>query len=392
MAADKAEMESIVAKTSNIDLDADKSALNCQTLEKECRCDCCGLTVDSEIRQKFTKPSSLKEDELTLPNIFFRGIKIPHDDPEAARSVQDLVRKCKDGDGGDDCFTVVTKVKGEELGVDVHVKKVDKLLEEKSGILNPIQKAKIVLKELLTKHGPKECFHTDKVVLEAEVQYRRNKKEPEDFMPGDAYGLYTANSFFDIDCILKSTYLTDGQDMLVQDHYNEHPDIPLHVEVASASCCTDLLPYLAYGLELRTVAKKATLAHFSIYAKNETERLRLMQLSSRQGAEDYQRFVFKYKLTVCDILRSFPSCRPPLSVVLSYLSVAKPRYFSAASVPKAVRPEDLEKGDLPSGDEELKKFNIAFSVANDFINNFGRMSPSLLGHFSGKFFKVIVVY
>lgn len=148
-----------------------------------------------------------------------------------------------------------------------------------------------------------------------------------------------------------------------------------------------LLPHLFYGVDLRTIAKKAFLAHLAQFTtSDEVQHRRLLELSSRQGAADYQALVFAHRLTLMDILRTFTACRPPLSLLLYYLMSAKPRYFSAASLPKLLvsgDPKDKEK-------ENLAQFKILLSVTTDYTHSFGRSSSAqVLGLFSGKFFQVI---
>lgn len=51
-------------------------------------------------------------------------------------------------------------------------------------------------------------------------------------------------------------------------------------------------------------------------AGDSAERRRLQELSSAQGAADYSRFVRGARAGLLDLLRAFPSCRPPLGLLL----------------------------------------------------------------------------
>lgn len=144
----------------------------------------------------------------------------------------------------------------------------------------------------------------------------------------------------------------------------------------------ELLPYLVFGIDLRTIPKKVALCHFAMFTSDIQQKRRLLELSSRQGNLEYQNVILAHKVTVCDILRLFDTCRPPINVFLHYLTVARPRYFSAASVPKEIFHEHI------SENQKTHSFKIVFSVSNNFSHSFMRTSEQLLGLFSGKFFQV----
>ncbi|XP_074212203.1 methionine synthase reductase isoform X4 [Camelus bactrianus] len=61
------------------------------------------------------------------------------------------------------------------------------------------------------------------------------------------------------------------------------------------------------------------------------ERRRLQELCSRQGAPDYNRLVRDARACVLGLLRAFPSCRPPLGLLLEHLPKLQPRPYSCAS-------------------------------------------------------------
>ncbi|KAF0717190.1 hypothetical protein AaE_010911, partial [Aphanomyces astaci] len=52
-------------------------------------------------------------------------------------------------------------------------------------------------------------------------------------------------------------------------------------------------------------------------------------------------FVESQRLSVVDILRLFPTCRPPLASVLSLLPTLSPRYYSLASSPLSSQPHKV---------------------------------------------------
>ncbi|MBV95912.1 Methionine synthase reductase, partial [Eschrichtius robustus] len=61
------------------------------------------------------------------------------------------------------------------------------------------------------------------------------------------------------------------------------------------------------------------------------EKRRLQELCSRQGAADYNRFVRDSRACLLDLLLAFPSCQPPLGLLLEHLPKLQPRPYSCAS-------------------------------------------------------------
>ena len=65
------------------------------------------------------------------------------------------------------------------------------------------------------------------------------------------------------------------------------------------------------------------------------ERRRLQELCSRQGAADYTRFVRDAGACLSDLLRAFPSCQPPLGLLLGEWPPSQPPSPGSPSVLRA---------------------------------------------------------
>lgn len=61
---------------------------------------------------------------------------------------------------------------------------------------------------------------------------------------------------------------------------------------------------------------KALFRVFVEYTTDQSEKRRLQELCSKQGAADYTQFVRQPSLSVMDILSAFPSCSPPVERLL----------------------------------------------------------------------------
>ncbi|EQC35070.1 hypothetical protein SDRG_07307 [Saprolegnia diclina VS20] len=88
-------------------------------------------------------------------------------------------------------------------------------------------------------------------------------------------------------------------------------------------------------LDLAALPKKATLRTLAPHCADAKERTRLLWLSSKDGAQDFKTFIDAQYLSVLEVLALFPSCHPPLPVLLSVLPRLSPRYYSIASSPLA---------------------------------------------------------
>jgi methionine synthase reductase len=82
------------------------------------------------------------------------------------------------------------------------------------------------------------------------------------------------------------------------------------------------------------------------YTADDSEKQKLLQLSSRQGSSDFENSVRLPGLSLLDILLTYPSCLPPVEVMIEHLPRLIPRAYSIASSPL----------------ESKESFTIAFNV------------------------------
>uniref|UniRef100_UPI00398F05C3 methionine synthase reductase n=1 Tax=Pristiophorus japonicus TaxID=55135 RepID=UPI00398F05C3 len=75
---------------------------------------------------------------------------------------------------------------------------------------------------------------------------------------------------------------------------------------------------LTWCLEIRAVPKKACLRALVEYTSDPCEKRRLQELSSRQGAADYSRYIRDCNICLLNILSVLPSCHPPLSLLIGH--------------------------------------------------------------------------
>uniref|UniRef100_A0A8C8RX08 Methionine synthase reductase n=1 Tax=Pelusios castaneus TaxID=367368 RepID=A0A8C8RX08_9SAUR len=88
---------------------------------------------------------------------------------------------------------------------------------------------------------------------------------------------------------------------------------------------------LTWCLEIRAIPKKAFLRSLAEYTSDAREKRRLQELCSKQGASDYNRFIRDSNICLLDLLHAFPTCRPPLNLLIEHLPKLQARSYSASS-------------------------------------------------------------
>ncbi|XP_041488179.1 methionine synthase reductase [Microtus oregoni] len=149
--------------------------------------------------------------------------------------------------------------------------------------------------------------------------------------PGDSFNVICPNSDSEVAGLLHRLQLTDKREYRViltvkTDTKKRGAAVPQHVP---EGCSLQFI--LTWCLEIRAVPKKAFLRALVDCTSSSAEKRRLQELCSKQGAADYNRFVRDASISLLDLLLAFPSCHPPLSLLLEQLPRLQPRPYSCAS-------------------------------------------------------------
>lgn len=149
--------------------------------------------------------------------------------------------------------------------------------------------------------------------------------------PGDSFNVICPNSGSEVESLLQRLQLADKRAHravlnIKMDTKKKGAALPQHVPEGSS-----LQFIFTWCLEIRAVPKKAFLRALSDYTSSATEKRRLQELCSKQGAADYNRFIRDAGVCLLDLLLTFPSCQPPLSLLLEHLPKLQPRPYSCAS-------------------------------------------------------------
>ncbi|XP_069348058.1 methionine synthase reductase isoform X2 [Eulemur rufifrons] len=167
--------------------------------------------------------------------------------------------------------------------------------------------------------------------LQVHLQESLGQKTDFSYQPGDAFSVICPNSDSEVQNLLERLQLADKREYRVllkikADTKKKGASLPEHVP---EGCSLQFI--FTWCLEIRTIPKKAFLRALVHYTSNSAEKRRLQELCSKQGAADYSRFVRDACACLLDLLLAFPSCQPPLSLLLEHLPKLQPRPYSCAS-------------------------------------------------------------
>ena len=234
----------------------------------------------------------------------------------------------------------------------------------------PVMDSKIYDSTLIeTKLLTNKCVDNDiegndtKVIMEA--KFRVENEESLDYEAGDSFGFIVGNCDEEVIQLLKCLDLTEEHNFCEILSPEVFPHLPRFSKIY------DLLKYY---LEIRSVPKKSSLRHLSDFCGNPSHKRRLLELSSREGDEDYNQFIRKDFVGLLEILQIFDSCRPPLDVLLGNCSPFTPRYYSVINT---------------QNPDNKNEFRIVFSVLNYETKNL-RKGSQLSGVFTGTLFRTLL--
>ncbi|MBN3304028.1 MTRR reductase, partial [Amia calva] len=151
------------------------------------------------------------------------------------------------------------------------------------------------------------------------------------YQPGDSLNVFCPNNSGEVEELIQRLGLAEMREHCVHlqlrtDTKKKAAQLPSYVPEKST-----LKYLLTWCLEIRSIPKKAFLRALVDYTTNAAEKRRLQELCSKQGSSDYNHLVRDPNLSVLELLLAFPSCSPPLSLLIEQLPKLRPRSYSAAS-------------------------------------------------------------
>ncbi|XP_071449646.1 methionine synthase reductase [Hetaerina americana] len=167
------------------------------------------------------------------------------------------------------------------------------------------------------------------------------KDENLTYIPGDTVGVIPKNDPLEVEEIISHLGLRDKLDekctLLVEnssENGNRKPkELPAHLPKSST-----LRNIFESCVEIRGPPKKIFLRALAEYASDENEKNELLKMCSKEGSAEYERVFSSSSGTspgfgLLQFLKAYPSCIPPVSVLLQHLTRLRARPYSIASSP-----------------------------------------------------------
>lgn len=175
------------------------------------------------------------------------------------------------------------------------------------------------VRELHSASSDRSCVHVEVDISGCKATYEA----------GDHIGVYPQNNQ---DVVKKAASLL-GKPldtcfiMSKDDRFEDLGDVPVQGPITLEFA-------LKHFADVLSSPSKAALKMLSAFATDESERKRLVQLSSLDGVHDYDEYIHAPKRSLLEVLADFPSAKPSIGAFFGSISPRlQPRYYSISSSP-----------------------------------------------------------
>lgn len=153
------------------------------------------------------------------------------------------------------------------------------------------------------------------------------------YEPGDSISILTPNDSEEVTQLLKRLNIQEsgGQVLHLQTLNPKKISGKKYVELTSGNQVS-LFNFFKYCVDIRSGSiKKALIRMLANYCTEKLDQTRLLELCSKEGAEQFQSLLKESHLSLLDLLTMFKSCDPPLGHLIQNLSPLIPRSYSLCS-------------------------------------------------------------
>ena len=170
----------------------------------------------------------------------------------------------------------------------------------------------------------------DRVLVELHLEH----DTPLNYLPGDALALHCPNPPDLVASLLSRLQITDPDQILRVLPADSQGSQALKDTVPSHLCAPFTVRQgFLHLLDISQPPRKVFLQMLSQHASDPSERGHLARLASRSGAEEHDAFMRQHAPTLPTLLALFPSCNPPLHLLVNHLPPLLPRHYSVCSSP-----------------------------------------------------------
>jgi sulfite reductase alpha subunit-like flavoprotein len=198
-------------------------------------------------------------------------------------------------------------------------------------VQNPYM-AKIVNVQTLTAEGAqKKVIHMALSIKDSGIKYH----------PGDAVGVICENDPKIVDTLLERLGLSEQADMYFALSITDPSRVSLlpdHIKFP----CTVREAFLKY-CDISAVVTPTMLNTLAHYCTEKIHKSELLSMGSslEAGRKLYRVRIRNQRANILDILRWYPSCKPPLDHLLQILPAIQPRYYSISCSP-LLYPDEIQ--------------------------------------------------
>ncbi|XP_050293252.1 methionine synthase reductase-like [Anthonomus grandis grandis] len=189
--------------------------------------------------------------------------------------------------------------------------------------ISPIYELQVDTFELLTQG--------ENVKRVYKLNFQENKEVKHDYFPGDVIAILPENDQTEINELFKRLNLTDQCNKYCKLDLTDDAgkkSIPKHLPTHHVTLKQIFLKYV----DVRSVPKKLFLKALIKHTSDQPDIEKLQQICSPSGSSFYLKFIEENR-SLLFLLNCFPSCNPPIELILEHSTPLNPRYFSTATSP-----------------------------------------------------------
>lgn len=199
----------------------------------------------------------------------------------------------------------------------------EKISTTEYNLQNPYMAKIVDVRVLTAESAQKKVMHIALSIKGSGIKYN----------PGDAIGVICENDPKVVDALLDRLGLSEQADMYLSMKITDSTRVSLFPEHIKLPC-TVREAFLKY-CDLSAVVTPSMLNALAQYCTEKLHKADLLNMgsSTESGRQLYRVRIRNQRANIMDILRWYPSCKPPLDHLLQILPAIQPRYYSISCSP-----------------------------------------------------------